>query len=167
MHKIRIIGTWRILAALLGLLLFLPRAALQLLQISDSAHRFKGYHWVTGRSSTGVWSVHSVIHSLQVFSKHDQLANCRQRPISFLLFFHKSHHHQWDKVSHLSAEASRRLGLVPRHHMPPCHKQNRVSGTTWAAVVVRKEGGRVGEKVTISRHPTNACLRIDSSGLPS
>lgn len=155
--KTRAVGTWRILAALLGLLLFLPWAALQLLQISDSAHRFEGYQWVTGRSSTEVWSVHLVIHSLQV-SKHDQLANGRWRSISH--YFHKSHHHPGSKDFNLPAEASRRLSLVPRYHVPPCHKQNRVSGTMWAAVVGRREGGRVGEKVAIGRHPSNACLRI-------
>lgn len=137
MLKTRAAGTWRILAALLGLLLFLPWAALQLLQVSDSAQRLEGYQWVTGRSSTEVWSVHLVIDSLQV-SKHDHLANCRWRSISY--YFRKSHHHLGSRVSSLPAEASRRLSLVPGYHVPPCHKQNRVSGTMWAAV-----GG--GEKV--------------------
>lgn len=82
---------------------------------SDSAHRFKGYHWVTGRSSIGIWSVH--------------LGTVYQSPLNMISWpiAHEDPSHIF-LMSHAiaswarplaSAKASRKLGLVSRHHVAP------------------------------------------------
>lgn len=65
-NKTRIMGTWRVFAALLGLLIFLP--------------------WATGRSSAGIWSVYLVT----VYRSPNAISwSTAQKDPSH--FFHESH----------------------------------------------------------------------------
>lgn len=135
----RIMGAQRVFDALLGLLIFLP--------------------WATGRSSTGIWSVYlvTVYRSPNVIS----WSTAQKDPSHF---FHES---RCISSARSSVSLTRPTRAGPCLLTPCCPPatSRAVWGTLWAAAVGRKEGRRVGEKVAASSHPTNACLRIDSSGL--
>lgn len=81
---------------------------------SQTAHRFKGYHWATGRSSAGIRSVHlvTVYRSLNIISW-----STAQKDPSHVSFMS----HAASAVQGLLPlwQSQQRLGLVSQLHVAP------------------------------------------------
>lgn len=146
MHKTRITGTF-----------LLPSLACsysypELLQ-SDSAHRFKGYHWVTGRSSIGICSVH-------LGTVYQSPLNMISRPRA-----HEDHLAFFSWVTPLPVGQ----GLLPLPRpaegwilsldtmLPPMPQAEQ--GLRHNVSSCSEEKRKVGELVAIRRHPTNVTLQ--------